>query len=153
MQTNVDTLVAFHVHRHVLHRMQWLSISGLEILRVGPHHVVGFAGGYPLSELAAVVGIEFPSCPFVLGAADLDLYPEDWMIVRSPDCAKDQRIRLVRFYLLLSGGDGTARAEGGKEQQGKGQTCGTQRAPSSTSSHRLRFPLPLPLLRTLLPPL
>src|SRR3981081_4042569 len=150
MQTNVDTLVAFHVHRHVLHRMQWLSIGGLEILRVGPDHVVGFAGGYPLSALAAVIGIEFPSCPFVLGTPDLDLDPEDWTIVRSPNGAKYQSIGLVRFYLFLSSREGIAHAEGGKEQQGKGQTCGTQRAPGSRSNHRLRFPLPLPLLRTLL---
>src|ERR1700730_1382612 len=141
MQTNVDTLVAFHVHRHVLHRMQWPSISGLEILRVGPDHVVGFAGGYPLSELAAVVGIEFPSCPFVLGAADLDLDPEDWMIIRSPNGSKYQSIGLVRFYLFLSSREGIAHADGEKEQHGKGQTCGTQRAPGSRRHHRARFPL------------
>jgi hypothetical protein len=89
MQTNIDALVGFHVHRYVLHGMQWLSIGGLEILEIGPDHVVGLASGDPLSELAAVIGIEFPSRPFVLGTPDLYVDAEDWTIVRPPNGAKD----------------------------------------------------------------
>src|SRR5258708_15984537 len=97
MQTNIHALVVFNVYRHVLHRVQRTSVAGLEILGVSPYYVIGLTSGDTLSELPAMVGIEFPSCPFVLGTADLDLDAEDWMIVRPPNGTKDQSIGLVRF--------------------------------------------------------
>jgi len=97
MQTNIHPLVVFHVYRHVLHWVQRPSVGGLEILGVSPYYVIALTSGDPLSELAAVVGIEFPPCPFVLGTADLDLDAEDWTIVRPPNSTKDQSIGLVRF--------------------------------------------------------
>src|SRR5258707_5524140 len=97
MQTNIHPLVVFHVYRHVLHRVQRPSVAGLEILGVSPYYVIGLTSGDPLSELPAIVGIEFPSCAFVLGTADVGPDAEDWMIVRPPNGTKDQSIGLVRF--------------------------------------------------------
>src|SRR3979490_514451 len=115
MQTKLHTLVGPHVRGHVLHRVQWLSIGGLEILKVGPDHVVGLACGDPLSELAAMVGVELPFCVFVLGAPDLYFHAEDWTVVRPPNGTKDQSIGLVRFYLFLSSPEKISRAEDGQE--------------------------------------
>ena len=81
-------LVAFQVHRDVLYRVQRLSIGGLEILKVGPDHVVGLACGDPLSELAAMVGVELPFCVFIVGAPDFYFDAEDWTIVRPPNGSK-----------------------------------------------------------------
>jgi hypothetical protein len=97
MQTNIHPLVVFHVYRDVLDWVQRPSVAGLEILGVSPYYVVGLTSGDPLSKLAAVVGIEFPSCPLVLGTADLHFDAEDWTIVRPPNGTKDQSIGLVRF--------------------------------------------------------
>src|ERR1700730_9466199 len=116
MQTNVDALVVLHVNGHLLPRVQQPPVRGLEILQVDPDDIIALTGGDSLSKLSAVVGIELPSCPFVLGAPDLDRDAEDRTIIRTPNSTKDQSIGLVRFKLLLSGGEGTWPAEGEEQQ-------------------------------------
>lgn len=115
MQTDIDALVVFDVYRYVLDWVQRPSVTGLEILEVGRDNVIGLPSGDPLSKLAPMVRIKFPSRLPVLGTPDLDFDAEDWPIVRPPNSAEDQSVRLVRFQLLLSGGEGSSHGEEGKE--------------------------------------
>ena len=76
--------------------MPGLSVRRFEVLKVGPDHIIRLARADALGELAGVIGIKLPLRPFVLSAANLDLDAVNGMIVRTPDGAKDERVRLVR---------------------------------------------------------
>ena len=62
-----------------------------------PENVVRLAGRNALSELAVVVGVEFPLGLLVFGASDFYFDAVDWMIVWTPDRAEDESVALVAF--------------------------------------------------------
>src|ERR1700730_4470329 len=99
MQTNVDALVVLHVNGHLLPAVQQPPVRGLEILQVDPDDIIALTGGDSLSKLSA-------------GATSFAGEPENRTIIRTPNSTKGQSIGLVRFQLLLSGGEGTWPAEG-----------------------------------------
>src|SRR5271166_119387 len=52
VQTDIDALVPLYVDLDLLRQMQCLSLCSFHALEVGPHHVVGLAGGNALGKLA-----------------------------------------------------------------------------------------------------
>src|ERR1700730_11446522 len=99
MQANVDPLVILNMDGNLTNQMQGLSVRRFEVLKVGPDHIIRLARVDALGELAGMVGIKLPLWPFVLSAANHDLDPVNGTIVRTPDGAKDERVRLVRLKL------------------------------------------------------
>src|SRR5258707_7691737 len=99
MQTNVDPLVILHMDGNLTNQMQGLSVRRFEVLKVGPDHVIRLARVDALGKVAGMVGIKLPLRLFVLSPANLDLDAVKGMIVRTPDGAKDERVRLVRLKL------------------------------------------------------
>src|ERR1700732_4232605 len=99
MQANVDPFVILNMDGNLTNQMQGLSVRRLEVLKVGPDHIIRLARVDALGELAGMVGIKLPLRLFVLSAADLDLDAVNGTIARTPDGAKDERVRLVRLKL------------------------------------------------------
>src|ERR1700726_544938 len=99
MQTNVDPLVILNMDGNLTNQMQGFSLRRFEVLKVGPDHIIRLARLDALGKLAGVVGIKLPLRLFVLSAANLDLDAVKGMIVRTPDGAKDEGVRLVRLKL------------------------------------------------------
>src|ERR1039458_561028 len=136
--------------------MQGVAILSFHALEIGPHHVVGLAGGKPLGEFACMVGIELPLGLFVRHAADLDLHAVEGAIVRSPDRSENESIAICRFQLLgrgsCEGWRQDARAQGSEKENNQQAERGEARKQKSTggftSRHRLRFPLLRPLPRS-----
>src|SRR3977135_1462862 len=99
MQANVDPLVILNMDGNLTNQMQGLPGGRVEVREVGPDHRTCLARLDALGKLAGVVGIKLPLRLFVLSAANLDLDAVDGTIVRTPDGAKDERVRLVRLKL------------------------------------------------------
>src|ERR1700732_3531135 len=96
MHANVDPLVILNMDGNLTNQMQGLSFRRFEVLRVGPDHIITLARADALGEFAGMIGIKLPLRLFVLRAANLDLDAVNGMIVRTPDGAKDESVRLVR---------------------------------------------------------
>ena len=99
MQANVDPFVILNMDGNLTNQMQGLSVRRFEVLKVGPDHIIGLARADALGELAGMIGIKLPLRLFVLSAANLDLDTVNGTIARTPDGAKDERVRLVRLKL------------------------------------------------------
>src|SRR5271166_923790 len=82
--------------------MQGLAIFSLHSLEVGPHYIVGLAGGDTLGEFAGVIGIDLPFGFLIGQAADLNPYAIDGVIVGIPDGAENEGIGIGRLQLLGS---------------------------------------------------
>ena len=95
MQSSVFAFIVINVDGDVFDETQRPAVRRLQAFKVGGKDVVGFAGGNALGELAEVVGIDFPLGLLVLGAADFHHDPKNGMIVRTPDRAGDESIRLA----------------------------------------------------------
>src|ERR1700716_1821350 len=115
MQANVDPLVILNMDGNLTNQMQGLPVGRFEVLKVGADHIIRLARLDALGKLAGMVGINLPLRLFVLSAANLDLDAVDGTIVRTPDGAKDERVRLVR--LKLCGGRRDADGNPGRCEQ------------------------------------
>src|ERR1700674_1569244 len=113
MQANVDPFVILNMDGNLTNQMQGLSVRRFEVLKVSPDHIIRLAHVDALGKLAAMVGIKLPLRFFVLSAANLDPDAVNGTIVRTPDGAKDERVRLVRlkFYGGRRDADGPRRGE------------------------------------------
>jgi len=121
MQAHIYTLVILYVHGDRLNKMQRVSVGGFDAFKVGPNKVVRFPNGNALCELAGMIGRELPFRLLAGKAMDIDLDAVDGVIIRSPDCAEDQGIAIIRFQLLRWGsrnGQGlNAGSENGKQEK------------------------------------
>lgn len=103
MQANIHALIIIYVYFDVLGQMQRTSVPGLDTSQIGTYHVIGFACRHPLGEFARVIGIKLPAGLLLRQLPDGYLNPVYGAIVRSPDGAKNQSIRISRLQLFFGG--------------------------------------------------
>jgi hypothetical protein len=84
MHSGVYALVALNFDRNLLAGLQVFALRGLETPGICPDYVGFLACGNELLELAKVIGMDFPTRPFVLGAADLHGHAVHGTVVRAP---------------------------------------------------------------------
>ena len=77
-----------------------LVSSATEQVKTVTNELEGVARRNPLGKLAIVVGIELPARLHFIYATDLNPDTKPWVIVRSPNSAKNQGVRFFGFLLL-----------------------------------------------------
>jgi len=99
MQTGVFAFVVVDVNRDLLEQVEGLSIGRFKVLQIGGKDVFVFTGRNALGELAAMIGIDFPSnlLGFIRSTANSHRDAENGPVIGTPDRTKDKRIWLVGF--------------------------------------------------------
>ena len=96
MKTDVGALIVVDMDGNGSGQFELLARGQLVTLQVGPHDVVGFAGGDALGKLSGVVGVDFPAdlVFFVVGAADLHRDAVEGVTAGVPDGSEVHGVRL-----------------------------------------------------------
>jgi hypothetical protein len=116
MQSSVFAFILIDVDGDFLDQAQRPAIYGLEAFEVGRKNIVGLTGRNALRELAHMVGVDLPAglLGFIGGTADLHWDAVDRAVVRSPDRAGDESVRLA---FLISGEQPLPRTECGQKKR------------------------------------